>query len=144
MTMHAQTLNIKYIGYSSQLGSCRCGLFLWKHLSTYCYDSLSLSLSLSLPPPSLKNEPRCEKTAFCICKKKKNCAADQRLCFRYTDRTIPLLIYTSIRTFKPLVISWWLYRPVYVGPGRKPGRLVFSQRSSNHNRYHREKRKNKT
>ena len=37
--------------------------------------------------------------------KTKNCAADQRLCFRYTDRTIPLLIYTLIRIFKPLVIS---------------------------------------
>ena len=37
------------------------------------------------------------KPAFCICENKdadqlrSNCAADQRLCFRYTDSTIPLL-----------------------------------------------------
>ena len=36
------------------------------------------------------------KPAFCICENKdtdqlrNNCAADQRLCFRYTDSTIPL------------------------------------------------------
>ena len=38
------------------------------------------------------------KPAFCICENKDadqlrgNCEADQRLCFRYTDGTIPLLI----------------------------------------------------
>ena len=37
------------------------------------------------------------KPAFCICENKdpdqlrSNCAADQRLCFRYIDITIPLL-----------------------------------------------------
>ena len=37
------------------------------------------------------------KPAFCICENKdavqlrSNCAADQRLCFRYTNSTIPLL-----------------------------------------------------
>ena len=37
------------------------------------------------------------KPAFCICENKcadqlrSNCAADQRLCFRHIDRTIPLL-----------------------------------------------------
>ena len=37
------------------------------------------------------------KPAFCICKNKgadqlhSNCTVDQRLCFRYTDSTIPLL-----------------------------------------------------
>ena len=45
----------------------------------------------------LLNEPRYEKTDFCICKNKNadqlrgNREADQRLCFRYTDSTIPLL-----------------------------------------------------
>ena len=40
-------------------------------------------------------EPRCEKTGFCICENKEedqlrsNCTADQRLCFRYIDSTIP-------------------------------------------------------
>ena len=38
-----------------------------------------------------------KKTPFCICENKdadqqhSNCAADQRLCFRYTDSTISLL-----------------------------------------------------
>ena len=42
-------------------------------------------------------EPRREKTVFCICENKDadqlrgNREADQRLCFRYMDSTIPLL-----------------------------------------------------
>ena len=42
------------------------------------------------------------KTAFCICENKdadqlrSNCAADQRLCFRYTDSTIPHLSKSEI------------------------------------------------
>ena len=42
-------------------------------------------------------EPRYEKTGFCICKNKDadqlrgNLEADQGLCFRYIDSTIPLL-----------------------------------------------------
>ena len=42
------------------------------------------------------------KTAFCICENKdadqmrSNCAADQRLCFRYIDSTIPLLHISEI------------------------------------------------
>ena len=42
-------------------------------------------------------EPRHEKTGFCICENKdadqlrSNCAAVQRLCFRYIDSTISLL-----------------------------------------------------
>ena len=47
-------------------------------------------------------EPRYEKTVFCICENKEadqlrgNREADQRLCFRYTDRTIPLLPKSEI------------------------------------------------
>ena len=42
------------------------------------------------------------KPAFCICKNKDadqlrgNREADQRLCFRYTDKTIPLLTKSEI------------------------------------------------
>ena len=42
------------------------------------------------------------KPAFCICESKdadqlrSNCAADQRLCFRFTDSTIPLLLNSEI------------------------------------------------
>ena len=48
------------------------------------------------------------KPAFCICENKDadqprgNREADQRLCFRYTDGTIPLL--PKIRNFKPPAI----------------------------------------
>ena len=47
------------------------------------------------------------KPAFCICENKDanqlrgNREADQRLCFRYLDSTIPLL---PVRIFKPLAI----------------------------------------
>ena len=49
------------------------------------------------------------KPAFCICENKDadqlrgNREADQRLCFRYMDSTIPLLP-KFIRNFKPLAI----------------------------------------
>ena len=48
-----------------------------------------------------------------------NCEADQRLCFRYTDSTMPLLS-NHLR----------LYRPFRVRPGRKPKLLVFSHTCS--------------
>ena len=45
-------------------------------------------------------KPRYEKPVFfCICENKdvdQHCAADQRLCFRYTDSTIPLLPKSEI------------------------------------------------
>ena len=50
------------------------------------------------------------KPAFCICDNKDaaqlrgNREADQRLCFRYTDSTIPLL--PKIQNFKPLAIFY--------------------------------------
>ena len=62
------------------------------------------------------------KLAFC------NCAADQRLCFRYTDCTIPLIHKSKFQAFRHLL---WLYSSVCVGLSRKPRRPVFSQRGSN-------------
>ena len=65
------------------------------------------------------------KPAFCICENKDadqlrgNREADQHLCFRYIDSTIPLL---------PKSYLLRLYNPVCVGPGRKPRRPVFTQR----------------
>ena len=50
------------------------------------------------------------KPAFCICENKDtdqlrgNREADQRLCFRYIDSTIPLLSESEI--FKPLAIFY--------------------------------------
>ena len=75
------------------------------------------------------------KPAFCICENKDadqlrgNREADQRLCFRYTASTIPLLSKPE----KKLQVSshlLWLYSLVCVGPGRKPRRPVFSERGS--------------
>ena len=70
------------------------------------------------------------KPAFCTCKNKDadqfrgNREADQHLCFRYTDSTIPLLPNLKFQSCSHLV---WLYSLVCVGPGRKHRRLVFSQ-----------------
>ena len=61
------------------------------------------------------------KPDFCICENKDadqlrgNREADQRLCFRYTDSTIPLL-----PKFQASSHLLELYSPVCVGPGRKP------------------------
>ena len=47
------------------------------------------------------------KTFFCICENKdadqlrSNCAADQRLCFRYTDSTVSLLPESEITSLQP-------------------------------------------
>ena len=80
-------------------------------------------------------EPRREKIVFfCICKNKDadqlrgNREADQRLCFRYIESTIPLLPIPKFQGSSHLL---WLYRSVCVGPGRKPRRPVFSERGSN-------------
>ena len=51
------------------------------------------------------NEPRHKKADFCLCENKgadqlrSNCEADQRLCFRYTDSTLSLLIKSEISSF---------------------------------------------
>ena len=55
-----------------------------------------------------------------------NCTADQRLCFHYTDSTIP--VFFPNPKFQASSHLLWLYSPVCVGPGRKPLRPVFSQR----------------
>ena len=53
----------------------------------------------------LKYEPRCEKTGFLHMRKQRRRSAsryreiDQRLCFHYTDSTIPLLSKSEISSF---------------------------------------------
>ena len=72
------------------------------------------------------------KADFCICENKDadqlrgNREADQRLCFRYMDSTIPLLSKSEISSLSPSSVA-----VVCVRPGRKPRRPVFSQRGSN-------------
>ena len=66
------------------------------------------------------------KPTLCICENKgadqlrSNCATDQRLCFRHTYRTIPLLQPSSHR------LSLYMYSTVCVGPVRKP-QCLFSR-----------------
>ena len=61
------------------------------------------------------------KPDFCICENKDadqlrgNREADQRLCFRYIDSAIPLLIIYGISSLYSHLL--WQYSPVYVGPG---------------------------
>ena len=51
------------------------------------------------------------KPAFCTCENKDadqlrgNREADQRLCFRYTDSTIPLLLKSEISSLKPSSVA---------------------------------------
>ena len=49
-----------------------------------------------------------------------NREADQRLCFRYSDSTIPLLHMYIHPKFQASSSFLCLYRPVCVGPVRKP------------------------
>ena len=64
------------------------------------------------------------KSFFCICENKdadqlrSNCAADQRLCFRYTDSTIPLLprseissLWSSSVVVQPGLCQTWSEAP---------------------------------
>ena len=75
------------------------------------------------------------KPAFCTCENKDadqlrgNREADQCLCFRHTDCTIPLPPNSEIK-FQVSSDLLWLHSPVFVGPGRKARRPVFSQRGS--------------
>ena len=75
------------------------------------------------------------KQTFCICENKDadqlrgNREADQRLCFRYSNCTIPLLYFLNTK-FQASSHLVWLYSLVCVGPGGKPRRLVFSCRGS--------------
>ena len=75
------------------------------------------------------------KLNFRLCENKaadqlrSNCEADQRLCFRYTYRTISLLN----PKFQASSLLLCLYSSVCVRPGRKPRRPVFSRRGSNGN-----------
>ena len=64
-----------------------------------------------------------EKPVICIGENKgtdqlrSNCEADQRLCFGYTDSTIPLLSNSKISSLLPSSV---LVQPVCVGPVWKP------------------------
>ena len=91
-------------------------------LDSKCHLILNLKLQkplapVTVRPPSLTSSETPEdwflinmslvtrKLDFCLCENKgayqlrSNCEADQRLCFRYTDSTIPLLPKSEISSF---------------------------------------------
>ena len=73
------------------------------------------------------------KPDFYLCENKRadqlctNCTADERLCFRYSDSTIPALLIPKFQATSHLL---WLCRSVCVGHGENPGRLVFLRHGS--------------
>ena len=73
------------------------------------------------------------KQDYCLCENKgadqlrSNCEADQRLCFR--NWIVQCLFYLNPK-FQASSSFLSLYRPVCVGPSRKPRRPVFSRRGS--------------
>ena len=73
------------------------------------------------------------KPDFCICENKDadqlrgNREADQRLCFRYTDSTIPLLPKSEISKLQP---SSAVVQPGLCRTGRKSRSPVFPERGS--------------
>ena len=86
-------------------------------------------VTLELPHMSLV----LRKPDFCICENKDadqlrgNREADQRLCFRYTDSTIPPLPKSEISSFYPstVAVQPGLYRTWWKTP-----KTVFSERGS--------------
>ena len=70
---------------------------------------------------------------FCLCETKgadqlcSNCTADQGLCFRYTDSTIPLLLIDQSSSFRPSSVTTDRFVSDLVGYPRRP---VFSRRDS--------------
>ena len=54
-------------------------------------------------------------------------AADQHLCFRYTDSTIHILRDPKFQVSSHLL---WLHSPVCVGPGQNPAKTGFLLRGS--------------
>ena len=69
------------------------------------------------------------KPTMSICENKdadrlsSNCTADQHLCFRYTDSTIPLLLKSEISSFSPASV---IVQAGFVRPGSEQKLFVFS------------------
>ena len=73
------------------------------------------------------------KPTICICENKDadqlpgNREADQRLCFRYIDSTIPLVPKSEISSLKPSSVA---VQPILCGTRSETRMLVFSGRGS--------------
>ena len=84
--------------------------------------------------PSRPCEPRREKTGFFAYAKTKtqiSFAVTAKLisAFVFATQIVQSLYFLNSK-FQASSHLQWLYSPVYVGPGRKPRRPVFSQRGS--------------
>ena len=79
------------------------------------------------------------KPTICICENKgadqlrSNCEADQRLCFRYTDSTIPLLSKSKISSLMPSSV---LVQPGLCQICSETTLLVFPRGGSNITAFH--------
>ena len=72
-------------------------------------------------------EPRYEKTNILLLRKQSNREADQRLCFRYTDTTIPPLPKSEFSNLYPSSVA---VQPGLFRIRSEIRTLVFSRRSS--------------
>ena len=89
------------------------------HIANVCQDTVQPHCNTS----SYKIEPPHGKTNNLHRRKQRRRSAnghreaDQRLCFRYSDSTIPLYLTPKFQASSSFLC---LYRPVCVGPVRKP------------------------
>ena len=96
----------------------RVSLFLFLVISHFCFKGRILILIVYIPGHGLPLSLVMRKPAFCICENKDadqlrgNREADQRLCFRYMDSTIPLL---SRSEFSSLYLSYVVAQPGLCG-----------------------------
>ena len=78
-------------------------LFSLSDIPVTCWD---VSKSFQYNPTDSEMSRCIRKPTICVCENKgadqlcSNCTADQRLCFRYTDSTIPLLLKYKISSFQ--------------------------------------------
>ena len=77
----------------------------WSETPKICFLATRLKMCHIVRKPVLHMSLVMRKPAFCICENKdadqlrSNREADQRLCFRYKDSTIPLLSKSEISSF---------------------------------------------
>ena len=75
-------------------------------------------------------EPHREKTGFLPRRKQRRRSASRLIsAFAFATRIVQFLFYLNPK-FQASSLLLSLYRPVCVGPGRKPRRPVFSRRGS--------------
>ena len=92
------------------------------HIADKFFQKLSAVMSLVVRKPAF---------VYAKTKTQISCAVTAQLisAFVFAIRIVQSLYYLNPK-FKASSHLLWLYRPVFVGPGRKPRRSVFSQRGS--------------